>query len=146
MILFAGITWCGPCRRELPDIPEIVDRFHPDEVQFVYASINNAWNSLGENTERLQSEMDEHEISIPIIPATDAIRSDYEIRAVPTKYIISRNQVICDSDSQGSFWSTDEFIGRIRRCLNRPYISPEARPGCANAIFSLIRGFGGQRG
>lgn len=85
-------SWCGPCRRELPDIIEVYESFKDKGFTIVSVSLDNRkdkWLSAVES-EHLSwrwhvSELKDFDDPTAIL---------YGVKEIPTKYLIDENGVI----------------------------------------------------
>jgi peroxiredoxin len=96
VVLNFWATWCGPCRREMPDLQES------------YAAANGAFVVLAVNSEGTATDLaarlardfrDELGLTFPILldsPATDVF-NQYRLRGLPDTFFIDRDGVIRES-------------------------------------------------
>ena len=98
MLTFWG-TWCGPCRREIPDFIKLYDEFNADGLEIVGVAVQSG---TPDNIKRFT---DYYKINYPILTDIDGRESaktfyDYGrvtgvgTRAVPTTFIIDRDGYI----------------------------------------------------
>jgi len=98
MLTFWG-TWCGPCRREIPDFIKLYDEFNADGLEIVGVAVQSG---TPDNIKRFT---DYYKINYPILTDIDGRESaktfyDYGrvtgvgTRAVPTTFIIDREGYI----------------------------------------------------
>jgi thiol-disulfide isomerase/thioredoxin len=142
IIVFAGITWCSPCRTEARYLQRLADEFSRRGSQFVIISVNDTFTG-GEPAPRLQAELRSFGLTMPVIPVSDELLADYEVSAIPYNFILARDHRICSIHRGAS--PEDELRRDIADCLRRPYIPPEHRAGCAMAIRQFIRALGNAR-
>lgn len=82
-------TWCGPCRREMPDLQEAYD-----------ANVDNGFTILalatrGDTTEDVIEFRDEFELTFPlIVDEGDVINDEYGIVNRPSTFILDQDGVI----------------------------------------------------
>jgi len=84
-------TWCGPCRREMPDFQRMYDLF--DRDRFVVLAVNNQ-----EATGEVADFVDELELTFPILlDESGTINEDiYDISGYPNTFLIDSNGVIVE--------------------------------------------------
>ena len=98
MLTFWG-TWCGPCRREIPDFIKLYDEYNDDGLEIVGVAVQSG---TPENIKRFS---DYYKINYTILTDIDRNESyrafhDYGrvtgvgTRAVPTTYLIDRDGYI----------------------------------------------------
>ena len=98
MLTFWG-TWCGPCRREIPDFIKLYDEYNDDGLEIIGVAIQSG---KAENIKRFS---DYYNINYPILTDIDGYESykafnDYGrvtgvgTRAVPTTFLIDRDGYI----------------------------------------------------
>ena len=98
MLTFWG-TWCGPCRREIPDFIKLYDEYNDDGLEIIGVAIQSG---TAENIKRFS---DYYNINYTILTDIDSYESakafyDYGrvtgvgTRAVPTTFLIDRGGYI----------------------------------------------------
>ena len=98
MLTFWG-TWCGPCRREIPDFIKLYDEYNDDGLEIVGVAVQSG---TPENIKRFS---DYYKINYTILTDIDGYESyrafnDYGrvtgvgTRAVPTTFLIDRDGYI----------------------------------------------------
>jgi thiol-disulfide isomerase/thioredoxin len=86
VILDFWATWCGPCRRGIPDLVEIQKEYN-DDVVVIGISLDQ------ENTQdQLQPFVEYFNINYPIVLWSEKVVEDYgNIGAIPTSFIIDKD-------------------------------------------------------
>ena len=98
MLTFWG-TWCGPCRREIPDFIKLYDEYNDDGLEIIGVAVQSG---TAENIKRFS---DYYKINYTILTDIDSHESarafyDYGrvtgvgTRAVPTTFLIDRDGYI----------------------------------------------------
>lgn len=83
-------SWCPPCRAELPTLQSIADQLQPDGLTVV--GINAANQDDRAAAEELLADLG---ISFPIVfDEKGAASSAYQLRSLPTTYIVGRDGLI----------------------------------------------------
>ena len=81
-------TWCGPCRRELPDIQHLADEFRDDGL--VVLAVN-----FEESADLALAFWDELELDLPILLDSDGdVVDQYRLRGFPDNFFIDRDGVL----------------------------------------------------
>lgn len=87
VVLVFWASWCGPCKREIPELTELVAHYG-DRVTFI--SVN-----AGETTPTAARVAAEWGIRWPVImDPTSQIQADYRVEALPTVVIVDADGVI----------------------------------------------------
>ena len=92
-------TWCGPCRREIPDFIKLYDEYNDDGLEIIGVAVQSG---TAENIKRFS---DYYKINYTILTDIDSYESakafyDYGrvtgvgTRAVPTTFLIDRDGYI----------------------------------------------------
>lgn len=84
-------TWCGPCVAEMPELQDVYNEYK-DKVDFIF--INS-----GDSKEEINAFLNESEVkySFPIgYDLSNEIAMKYEVMAIPTSYIVNKNNEIVD--------------------------------------------------
>lgn len=88
-------SWCGPCRREIPVIKEILNEYGPKGLDVVGVAV---WDQVPE-TEKAMKELD---ITWPVIMDAKTIPTDmYGILGIPTIILIGPDGTILSRGKQG---------------------------------------------
>jgi len=78
-------TWCGPCRRELPHLKALQDRFGKQGFVVLGISVDH------QGQERVRSFVRKNGVTWPTLLADATVLADYgDVRAIPTKFLIDR--------------------------------------------------------
>lgn len=81
-------TWCGPCKREIPDLVAISREMAPRNVKIIGISTDRGSNVLDE----VSSFVAENGIPYQIVISNEDLESAFgNIRAIPTSFLIDRN-------------------------------------------------------
>lgn len=85
VVLNIWATWCGPCRKEIPDFIKIQDEMREDGVLFVGVSLDE------EGWEVVRPFAEEYEINYPLVVDDGSVFDGYgPFRGIPMTYIIDR--------------------------------------------------------
>gem|GEM_PF-1010231 len=83
LVLNFWATWCGPCKREIPHLNELVEQFGRD-TGIVFIAITK------EDRKTVEKFLKEHPFEYTIIVDGDKPTRDYHVMAFPTHYVINR--------------------------------------------------------
>ena len=104
VVLNFWATWCAPCRREIPQLVAVQDRFEEDGLLVV--AVN-----LQEGSDVIAPYVRDFGMDFPVVLDRDGnVASDYRLLGVPTTYFIDRSGVI-RSLFQGPFLEKVEGTG-----------------------------------
>ncbi|HUY39329.1 MAG TPA: TlpA disulfide reductase family protein [Candidatus Binataceae bacterium] len=79
-------TWCGPCRRQIPELKTIYSRYHKSRGLEV---IGIACDSVqGDGIRAVAPFIEEFKINYPILVANDAVIDELGVEAIPTTLFI----------------------------------------------------------
>lgn len=78
-------TWCGPCKREIPDFIEVYDKHKAKGLEIVGVSLDqDGW-------EVVKPYVDHAKINYPVVLGDGALAEAYGgIAAIPTTFVIDR--------------------------------------------------------
>lgn len=82
-------TWCGPCRREIPELKSIYSRYHKSRGLEV---IGVACDTIqGDGIRAVAPFVEEFKINYPILVADDTVIDALGVEAIPTTLFIGRD-------------------------------------------------------
>ena len=79
-------TWCPPCREEIPELQKIFDEYRDKGVVVIGAS--------SESSEQIRQFKQKMGISYPLLKVATKVFSTYQVRGIPTTYIIDKKGYI----------------------------------------------------
>ncbi len=106
VVLNFWATWCGPCRREIPHLNELVKEFG-DDSSIVFIAITK------EDRKTVEKFLKEHPFDYTILVDGNRITRDYGVMAFPTHYVINREGRIVFNQ----IGYTPELTERLREVL-----------------------------
>ena len=78
-------TWCGPCRREIPDLAKLYEEYKPKGVELISLAVKDT-------PERVRQYAGRNNMNWVLLMSEDQILIDYRAtRGVPTTIFIDKN-------------------------------------------------------
>jgi len=107
-------SWCGPCAKSFPFMNTLHKDLENKGLQVL--AIN-----LDENTEDAQDFLAKLTPNFPIVlDATQQCAKDFEVKAMPTSFLIDRNGVIRETHLGFRPGEAEEFRTSVERLLAEP--------------------------
>jgi len=104
-------TWCGPCRSEMASIEAVYQKLK--NRGFEVLAVN-----LGEPRDKVSGFMNEYKLNFPsVLDERQITGSQYNIRAIPTTYIIDRRGLIIARLVGSINWNTPKIIAALEAVL-----------------------------
>ena len=89
VILNFWATWCGPCRKEMPDFIELQKEYGKDGLQFIGIALDQ------EGAEKVKPFVEKNKIPYPILIGNNEISDKYGgMNAIPVTFLIDRKGMI----------------------------------------------------
>ncbi|UCE22192.1 MAG: TlpA family protein disulfide reductase [Candidatus Aminicenantes bacterium] len=86
VMLNVWATWCGPCKREIPDFIEAYEQYKDKGLEIIGISVDEISPS------RVLQFTEKYKINYPVAMTTSKLTKDYgPFRAVPVTIIIDKN-------------------------------------------------------
>ncbi len=102
-------SWCGPCREELPHLAKLIDQNkRRSDLQFITLNID-------ENPGLIQSFLDEHQLSMIVIPASNYATEALKVQGIPQNWIVD-GQGIVRLKSIG-YDSTEQWARAVEKAI-----------------------------
>lgn len=96
-------TWCAPCVHELPSMNRAAEQLLPEGVGMV--AIN-----LGEEADLINNFLEEVPIDFPVLLGNPMTFPNWEVKGMPTTYIVSADGKLIAEAVGPREWDTPEFI------------------------------------
>ncbi|MDZ7292650.1 MAG: TlpA family protein disulfide reductase [candidate division KSB1 bacterium] len=78
-------TWCGPCRREIPDFNRVYSRYRNRGVEILGISVDQSPET------EVPPFMKKNPIAYPVLIGSPELTLRYGVRALPTTFIIDHS-------------------------------------------------------
>ncbi|MFT6500807.1 MAG: thiol-disulfide isomerase/thioredoxin [Crocinitomicaceae bacterium] len=91
-------SWCGPCRRENPNLVQFYKE-HKSEITIVSIALEKNNDNWKNAIARDGLEWKHHIVEVGNFVFTSGIAKDFGVSAIPTKILISPEGIILDADS-----------------------------------------------
>ena len=101
-------AWCGPCRRENPNLVNLYEKYHDKGLEIIGVSLDKTeaeWLGAIE-----KDKLTWHQIS-NLNFWDDPIAKQYQIRAIPASFVIDSEGNIVGKDLRGP--ALHSFIGNL---------------------------------
>lgn len=97
VILNFWASWCGPCKREMPEMQKIHEKYQ-DEVQIVAVNLTGSETSV----KAVEQFVNKYGFTYPILLDKELkVKEKYEVGMLPTTYFIGSNGRIQESRKLG---------------------------------------------
>lgn len=101
-------TWCVPCRKEMPSMEELYSLFKEREFEILAVNLEKF------AAEKVSLFVSNYGLTFPILIDKDqGTALTYQVRAVPTTYVIGKDGVIRERIVGGRNWTEQEFVERL---------------------------------
>lgn len=105
-------TWCVPCRREMPSMERLYQRFK--ENDFIMIGIN-----IEEPVQFVKEFFEDHKLSfISLLDSTGEVRERFRIRAIPSTFILDKTGRIIGKAFGEKEWDRKEVIDLFTYLVN----------------------------
>jgi thiol-disulfide isomerase/thioredoxin len=121
VLLHFWATWCAPCRKEMPALHALEQRFAEHDFELMYVNVDRGNKAA---VEKFMHGIGQHVHTL--LDPDGEVRKIYEIRALPASYIVGRDgkiigKIIGERDWAGSQASNllKTLLGEVKK---PPYI------------------------
>lgn len=87
-ILVMMASWCGPCRKDLPSLIKLYEKYRPRGLKMFGISFEYAGPSA------IQRLLDKLNANFPVYWAEDDVLRDYGINAIPMLFLIKDGKIV----------------------------------------------------
>src|SRR5690606_17009896 len=109
-------AWCGPCRKENPNVVKVYEKYHDKGLEIIGVSLDGAPNQKDAKAAWMQAiEKDQltwHQVS-NLAYFNDPIAKQYQIQAIPATFILDSEGIIVAKNLRG-----DALEAKIAELLN----------------------------
>jgi thiol-disulfide isomerase/thioredoxin len=104
-------TWCPPCRDEMPSMEAVYQKLKNRGFEMI--AVN-----LREPKEQISSFMTQYKLTFPaVLDARGRTGARYNVRAIPTTYIIDRRGLIVSRLEGSIYWDSPRIIAAFEALL-----------------------------
>jgi len=104
-------TWCGPCRSEMSSMEAVYQKLKSRGFEII--AVN-----LGESKDKVSAFMNEYKLNFPAaLDERQTTGSQYNVRAIPTTYIIDRRGLIVARMVGSINWNTPKVTAALEAVL-----------------------------
>jgi peroxiredoxin len=108
-------TWCPPCRKEMPSMQKLYEKFKGDNFEILAVSIDS------EAREAVAPFMQKMNLTFPaLLDPREAIRPLYGITGVPESFIIDRDGILVEKIIGPINWATPEVFLSFQNLIRKP--------------------------
>jgi peroxiredoxin len=97
-------AWCGPCRRENPNLVKIYEKYHDKGLEIIGVSLDGRSNQPDPKEQWLKAIKDDnltwHQVS-NLMYFRDPVAELYNINAIPATFVIDENGIIVGKKLRG---------------------------------------------
>jgi thiol-disulfide isomerase/thioredoxin len=102
-------TWCGPCRKAVPELVKLYGEFSPKGVTFLGIALNDPRDSL------VKFQKD-NSIPYPILLGTNDVAKAYQVTGIPMTVLLDKEGQIV---YHGVGFEPDSGLKALERALNK---------------------------
>jgi thiol-disulfide isomerase/thioredoxin len=102
-------TWCGPCRKEIPELVKLYGQFNPKGVTFLGIALNDTPDSL------IKLQKDDS-VPYPILLGTNDVAKAYQVATIPMLVLLDKEGRIAYHEVG---FEPDSGLKALERALNR---------------------------
>lgn len=114
VLLHFWATWCVACRHEMPQIEQLWRRYRDDGLVVLGINVDRG------NLTGVRNFVRERDLSLPIVLDPEGtVRNRYEVRALPTSYLIDRNGKIIGRIIGERKWNGRQATAIFKQILAR---------------------------
>jgi len=104
-------TWCGPCRSEMPSMEAVYQSLKDKGLEIL--AVN-----LGDSKNEVSTFMNQNKLNFPaVLDEKNTTGSSYNVRAIPTTYIIDKRGLIVARIIGSINWNTPKIISALETVL-----------------------------
>lgn len=105
-------SWCFPCRKEMPSMQELYQIYKDRDFEILAVNMDKY------SKEKVVSFVSNYGLTFPILLDRELKTAlIYEVRSIPTSYIIDKNGIIKDKIIGGIHWTEPEMVNKIETLM-----------------------------
>jgi len=109
VVLDFWATWCGPCRKAIPELIKLYGQFNPKGVTFLGIALNDSRDSL------VKFQKD-NSVPYPILLGTNDVAKAYQVTGIPMTVLLDKEGQIV---YHGVGFEPDSGLKALERALNK---------------------------
>ena len=114
MLLHFWATWCAPCRKEMPVLHDLGEEHSADGFELMCVNVDRGNKSA---VETFMRDISQHFHTL--LDSDGEVRNTYEVRALPTSYIIGRDGKIIGKVIGERDWAGLQALNMIKMLLGK---------------------------
>jgi len=105
-------SWCFPCRKEMPSMQELYQIFKDRNFEILAVNLDKF------GKEKVLSFVSNYGLTFPILLDEDMKTAlSYEVRNIPTSYIIDKEGIIKEKIIGEKHWTEPEIVNKIETLM-----------------------------
>ena len=113
-ILDFWASWCGPCRRSLPELQKAKEKFKDNPKVAFYAVSVDTPEITNKDLAKLFEDL---KVKLPIFRDPERTAVAFKFSGIPTTFVIGPNGIVQDCESRGDPKFIEELPGKIEKLL-----------------------------
>jgi cytochrome c biogenesis protein CcmG/thiol:disulfide interchange protein DsbE len=114
-------TWCAPCRREMPSMQRVYERFAGDGFAILAVAVDDDPGDRGEDGRidgKVSAFVEEYGLTFPVaVDPTGGTERLFGTQYLPTTLLIDRSGTIRVREIGGRYWDREPYIDMIETLL-----------------------------
>lgn len=100
LIIDFWATWCPPCRKQLPELKKIYQRYRSRGLRVVGVACDSI---KGDGPEAVTDFVKEYKLDYPILIGTDEVVDGFDVQGIPATFFVTRQgRVLARMDGAGA--------------------------------------------
>ena len=96
VLLDFGAGWCVPCKKEIPEVKRIFEKYHSKGLEIIGISLDKDKTSWKENIENEKLTWHHIYVGLDNIGTKGSISESYHVQPIPAYILIDENGIIID--------------------------------------------------
>lgn len=106
-------VWCHPCRKEMPSMQRVYEELRSDGLAMLAIHVGPSLTGAKKYAEELG-------LSFPIVVDAEMALSQWQVRGLPTTFLLDREGKIVAGAVGEREWDSPELVRQLREYLQRP--------------------------